>query len=186
MNEDARLIDATLAGDSAAFGRLVVKYQDRLFNTLFHIIGSAEEAEDVAQETFVQAFLKLNTFQRKSGVYTWMYRIAFNLWITRQRRKRPVASVERTREMTGDEPVDHQEGPDERMERMERAALIREAITQLSVDHRSILVLREIDGCDYDTIAGILDLPVGTVRSRLHRARLDLKQRLEDVLQEKS
>ena len=84
MNEDAQLIDETLAGNTSAFGLLVQKYQDRLFNTLVHVTGCHEEAEDVAQETFVQAYVKLRTFERRASVYTWMYRIAFNLWITRR------------------------------------------------------------------------------------------------------
>ena len=89
VNEDAQWIDDTLAGNTAAFGRLVQKYQDRLFNTLIHVTGSVHEAEDVAQEAFVQAFVKLQTFQRRSSIFTWVYRIAFNLWVTRQRRHRP-------------------------------------------------------------------------------------------------
>ena len=132
MKEDGLLIDETLAGNNAAFGQLVQKYQDRLFNTLVHVTGCPEEAEDVAQETFVQAFLKLNTFQRRASVYTWMYRIAFNLWISRRRRKRPEVSVEQSREMVGDEPTDDSEEPLERLEREERAHQIQLAISELS------------------------------------------------------
>ena len=186
MNEDALLIDETLAGNTAAFGQLVQKYQDRLFNTLVHVTGCHEEAEDVAQETFVQAFLKLSTFQHRASVYTWMYRIAFNLWITRRRRKRPEVSVEQAREIAGEEPTDGSEGPLQRLEREERAQQIHLAISELNEEHRSILVLREMEGCCYETISEILELPVGTVRSRLHRARVHLKQRLKTVLQEKT
>lgn len=186
MNEDAQLIDETLAGNTSAFGQLVQKYQDRLFNTLVHVTGCREEAEDVAQETFVQAYLKLRTFERRASVYTWMYRIAFNLWITRRRRRRPEISVEQSREVSGDEPTDSIEGPLQRLEREERARQIHKAIGELSEEHRTILVLREMEGCCYETISEILDLPVGTVRSRLHRARIHLKRRLKDVLQEKT
>lgn len=186
MNEDALLIDETLAGNTAAFGQLVQKYQDRLFNTLVHVTGCHEEAEDVAQETFVQAFVKLDSFQRRASVYTWMYRIAFNLWITRRRRKRPEVSVEQSREVSGEEPTDGSEGPLQRLEREERARQIHSAIRELSEEHRSILVLREMEGCCYETISEILELPVGTVRSRLHRARVHLKKRLKTVLEEKT
>ena len=186
MNEDALLIDETLAGNTAAFGQLVQKYQDRLFNTLVHVTGCHEEAEDVAQETFVQAFLKLSSFQHRASVYTWMYRIAFNLWITRRRRKRPEVSVEQLCELSGEEPTDGAEGPLQRLEGEERARQIQLAIGELSEEHRSILVLREMEGCCYETISEILELPVGTVRSRLHRARVHLKQRLKTVLQEKT
>ena len=184
VNEDAQWIDDTLAGNTAAFGQLVQKYQDRLFNTLIHVTGSVQEAEDVAQEAFVQAYIKLQTFQGRSSIFTWVYRIAFNLWVTRQRRRRPTTSVEETRELTGSEPTDTGERPLDRLEREERARQVHVAIGELSEDHRTILVLREMEDCDYETIAEILDLPVGTVRSRLHRARLHLKQRLRHVLQE--
>ncbi len=120
MNEDAQWIDETLAGNTAAFGQLVQKYQDRLFNTLVHVTGNPQEAEEVAQDAFVQAFVKLDSFQGRSGVYTWIYRIAFNLWITR-RRRRPLASVEESRELSGTEPADTGEGPLDRLEREERA-----------------------------------------------------------------
>jgi RNA polymerase sigma-70 factor (ECF subfamily) len=83
VKDDALLIDEVLAGDTSAFGQLVIKYQDRLFNTLSYVLGSCEEAEDVVQDAFVQAFVKLNTFQRASAFYTWLYRIAFNLAISR-------------------------------------------------------------------------------------------------------
>ena len=186
VNDDGLLIDQTLAGNSAAFGQLVQKYQNRLFNTLVHVTGCHEEAEDVAQETFVQAYVKLGSFQRKSSLYTWMYRIAFNLWITRRRRKRPEVSVDQVRDVSGDEPVDEGEDPLQRMEREERAWQIQLAIHELSEEHRTILVLREMEGCCYETISEILELPVGTVRSRLHRARLHLKDRLKTVLEEKT
>jgi RNA polymerase sigma-70 factor (ECF subfamily) len=184
VNEDDRLIDLTLAGDSAAFGQIVLKYQDRLFNTLVHVVGCAEEAQDVAQEAFVLAFQKLKSFQRKSGLYTWLYRIAMNTWISRNRRMRPKVSVDAVRESSGSEPEDPTESPEEGIEREERIEQIRIAISELSDEHRGVLVLRDIDGCCYEEIAEMLDIPVGTVRSRLHRARMDLKTKLSDVLHE--
>ena len=184
MNDDYRLIELTLAGDSAAFGQIVLKYQDRLFNTLVHVVGCAEEAQDVAQEAFVLAFQKLNSFQRKSGLYTWLYRIAMNAWISRNRRQRPKISVDAVRESSGAEPEDTSETPEQEIEREEQVAQIRTAISELSPEHRAVLVLRDIDGCCYDDISEMLDIPVGTVRSRLHRARMDLKTKLCNVLYE--
>ena len=93
MNDDAQLIDKTLAGHSAAYGDLVRKYQDRLYNTVVHVAGNAEDARDIVQDAFVQAFVKLDTFQRSSAFYTWLYRIAFNLAATHRRRRRPTLSV---------------------------------------------------------------------------------------------
>lgn len=181
--DDAQLISQSLAGDSAAFGQLVRKHQDRLYNTIVHVVGCRVEAEDVVQEAFVQAFVKLDTFQGHSAFYTWLYRIAFNSAISRRRRKRAEVSVEHSRELTGAEPIDTGEAPSERLEREERAGQVRQALSVLSDEHRSILVLREVEGCCYETIAEILDLPIGTVRSRLHRARLQLREELKEVLQ---
>lgn len=184
MNDDAQLIDQALAGDKAAFGQLVRRYQGRLFNTLLHVVGRREEAEDVVQEAFVQAFVKLDTFKQKSAFYTWLYRIAFNVSISRRRRKKVEVSVDQHRERTGDEPTDCGDGPGELLLREEQVEQVRTAMASLNDEHRRILVLREMEGCCYETIADILELPVGTVRSRLHRARLQLREQLEDMLQE--
>jgi len=184
VNDDDRLIDLTIAGDSAAFGQIVLKYQDRLFNTLVHVVGCAEEAQDVAQEAFVLAFQKIGSFQRKSALYTWLYRIAMNTWLSRNRKRRPQVSVDAVRESSGMEPTDPSETAEEGVEREERIEQIRHAIAELNEEHRGVLVLRDIDGCCYEEIAEMLDIPVGTVRSRLHRARMDLKTRLGNVLHE--
>jgi RNA polymerase sigma-70 factor (ECF subfamily) len=182
VNDDAQLIDETLAGHTAAFGRLVLKYQDRLYNTVVHVAGNAEDARDVVQEAFVQAFLKLDTFQHSSAFYTWLYRIAFNVAASHRRRRRPTLSVEYARETSGLEPIDDGNGPTERLEQHDRCQQVRQALERLSEEHRTVLVLREIDGCCYETIADVLDLPIGTVRSRLHRARLQLREQLKEVL----
>lgn len=162
---------------------LVERYQDRLYNTMVHVVGSSEDARDVVQDAFVQAFVKLETFQQSAAFYTWLYRIAFNMAMSRLRRKKPTVSVEQVRESTGLDPVDPQDPPDSPMEKDERVGQIRAAINRLGDDHRRVLVLREIDGRSYDEISEILDLPVGTVRSRLHRARMELRDQLKDMLQ---
>jgi RNA polymerase sigma-70 factor, ECF subfamily len=182
VNDDLELIAEALAGKSAAFGQLVHKYQDRLYNTVVHVVGSPEDARDVVQEAFVQAYVNLEGFQRTSAFYTWLYRIAFNVAATHGRKKRPSVSVEHTRETTGQEPVDRRPGPAQRVEQAELCRCVREAIDALPEEHRSVLILREIDGCCYETIAEILELPIGTVRSRLHRARLQLRDQLKEVL----
>jgi RNA polymerase sigma-70 factor (ECF subfamily) len=184
VNDDTQLIDASLAGQSAAFGQLVTKYQDRLYHSLVHQFGSAEDARDVAQDAFVQAFVKLESFRRESAFYTWLYRIAFNLAISRRRREKPTISVEDTRDRAGVEPIDLGGGPDGRLMTAERADQVHAALNRLSEEHRVVLVLRDMEDCAYGAIAEILDLPIGTVRSRLHRARLQLRDELKEVLQE--
>lgn len=185
MSDDAELIHETLAGQRAAFGQLVRKYQGRLFNTLLHVVGSREEAEDVCQEAFVQAFVKLESFGGRSAFYTWLYRIAFNVSISRRRRRRRTeVSMDQHQERTGQEPQEFRDGPTDQLMREEQIRQVRAAINGLNEEYRAILVLREIEGCCYETISEILDLPLGTVRSRLHRARLQLRDQLQGILQE--
>ena len=184
MKDDARLIDEALKGDSAAFGLLVTRHQDRLYNTLVHLVGSTDLAYDAVQDAFVQALLKLETFERSSTFYTWLYRIAFNQAMSRRRREKPLASVEQIREASGREPVDRAGPPETRLEEEERAAQVQAALAKVSDEHRAILILREVDDCPYEQIAEILDLPIGTIRSRLHRARLQLRDQLKGVFQE--
>jgi RNA polymerase sigma-70 factor (ECF subfamily) len=184
VKDDAELIDDTLRGDTGAFGQLVLKYQDRLYNTIAHLIGSADEAYDVVQDACVQAFVKLESFERQAAFYTWLYRIAFNMAISRRRRRKPVLSVDQAREVSGAEPMGHDEAPGDRLEQQERVEQVQAALAKLSEEHRVVLVLREMDGCCYETISQMLDLPVGTVRSRLFRARLQLREQLKAVLQE--
>ena len=172
MIDDAQLIEQTLRGQTEAFGQLVLKYQDRLFNTVFHVVGHAEDARDIVQEALVQAFLKLDSFEHRSAFYSWLYRIAFNAAVAHWRRRTMVA-MERPGEAKTSLAA---EGPAENLERKERCHQVRQALAQLPVDQRTVLVLREIDGCDYETIAEILELPMGTVRSRLHRGRLQLRE----------
>jgi RNA polymerase sigma-70 factor (ECF subfamily) len=183
---DAQLIDEAIGGDSAAFGQLVTRYQDRLYNTLVHVVGSADAARDVAQDALVQAYVKLETFERASGFYTWLYRIAMNMAISYRRREKPTASVEHARETLGHEPLDRGASPGARLEQEERACQVRAALATLSEEHRTILILREIDGCAYEQIAEILDLPIGTIRSRLFRARLQLRDQLKGSFQEEA
>jgi RNA polymerase sigma-70 factor, ECF subfamily len=188
VNDDAQLIAQALTGQTSAFGQLVQKYQDRLYNTVVHVVGNAEDAKDAVQETFVQAFLKLESFHGASAFYTWLYRIAFNVAVTHRRKRGAMRSAEQTALADGhlrgsvEAPGERGDGPSERMEREERCQQVRDAISQLPEEHRVVLVLREMDGCCYETIAEILDLPVGTVRSRLHRARMQLRKQLKEVL----
>jgi RNA polymerase sigma-70 factor, ECF subfamily len=184
VNDDAQLVKATLAGDRSAFGDLVERHQDRLYNTLVGVLGSRHDALDVLQDAFVQAFVKLDSFRSEAKFYTWLYRIAMNLALSHRRRRRPVVSVEDVKARLGSEPIDGRQGPEQAIEELERADILQQAIACLAEQHRQILVLREMDGCSYESIAEILDLPIGTVRSRLFRARMQLKEQLHNLLPE--
>ncbi len=180
--EDAQLVEATLGGDRQAFGHLVLRYQDRLFNTLFRVLGSRDDAQDVVQEALVQAFVKLDSFRGDAKFYTWLYRIAMNLALSHRRRRRPTDSLDAAKDNLGAEPVSQQPAAAQDLIQRERAEQLQQALLTLKEQHRQILVLRELEECSYETIAEILELPVGTVRSRLFRARIQLKEQLQTLL----
>lgn len=181
--DDLALVDRTLTGDTRAFEELVLRYQDRLYNAMVHTVGCADEARDIVQEAFLSAFTKLTSFQRTASFYTWLFRIAFNASISHRRRRRPVLTVDTQKEEHDREPVDRHEAPEARLHRAERVHQVQTALAQLSEEHRAILVLREMEQMDYEAISQALELPVGTVRSRLHRARSQLKEILEGMLE---
>ena len=186
MNDETELIHAAIGGDHASFGELVRRYQDRLYTAVVHIIGCRSEAEDVVQDAFVQAYLKLETFKHNSRFYTWLYRIAFNVSISRRRRRRVEISWDESRELTGEEPLDDGVSPVEPLEEAERRELLQQAMTRLTDEHRAIIVLRHMEEFSYEDIAQILDISVGTVRSRLHRARAALLEHLRQIMPDES
>jgi RNA polymerase sigma-70 factor, ECF subfamily len=179
LKAEEELIQEALAGQSSSYGELVERFQDRLLSAMLQMVGSHDEAEDVVQDTFVQAYIKLETFQGNSQFFTWLYRIAFNNALSRGRRKRNQISLEQSRELSGTDPEDRAEAPDAPLLRSERIEQVHAALDMLSDEHRAILVLREMQDTSYEDIAEILGINIGTVRSRLSRARLQLKQHLE-------
>ena len=180
MTDESQLIEEARQGSSAAFGQLVRRYQDRLYTSVVHVIGCHDEAEDVVQDAFVQAYLKLPHFRLESSFFTWLYRIAFNGAASRRRRRRPLSAAGRSEaEAMAPELPDPGDAPGERLLREERAEQVRRALETLSEEHRAIIVLREVEGCDYQAIAEILGISVGTVRSRLHRARSQMRDELK-------
>lgn len=145
------------------------------------VISDVEEAEDVVQESFIQAYVKLDTFQQNSRFFTWLYRIAFNNALSRRRRRRGASSLDQAREAGAADPIADVEPPDQRILQNESVRRIREAMLRLSDDHRIILDLREMQDLSYEDIAVALDISIGTVRSRLSRARNALKSELESA-----
>ncbi len=181
IRDDQYLIRCSLDGHSEAFGQLVCKYQDRLYNGLVQILRSESDAEDAVQDAFVLAFTKLESFKGNSQFFTWLYRIGYNVAISRIRRRKQTLSLSDSGERKFDFPDDGP-APSDRMEQGEDTRQLSAALDRLSEDHRSILVLREMEEMDYDAISEVLDLPVGTVRSRLHRARSALREELESII----
>jgi len=181
--DDKRLIRECLQGRQAAFGELVCRYQDRLFNAILRVLDHAEDAADVVQEAFLNAYQSLGSFKGDSEFFTWLYRIAFNSAISLKRKRRVVLSIEPSRD--GEvliEPLDDSEmsAPGAALERSEDEARLQAALNRLSSEHRAVLVLKDLEDQKYEAIAEILRVPIGTVRSRLHRARLELRELLTE------
>ncbi|MGN6137219.1 MAG: sigma-70 family RNA polymerase sigma factor [Aureliella sp.] len=166
-------------GDQPAYGQLVERYQRRLLGLLVHACGSHELAEDLAQETFTRAYQKLHLFEGRSSFYTWLCRVAMNLLANERRRKR----IENQSAREGFEAVVLSNGvngtAEQQIEKDELRQCVHAAIAMLDVERRTVLLLRDFDGLDYEQIAEALEIPIGTVRSRLHRARMELKSILE-------
>lgn len=181
-HDDRRLIAEVLAGNSAAFGELVLRYQDRLYNVAYRVLGNADDAADVVQDVFVNAYQSLSAFKGDSELFTWLYRIAFNTAISFKRRRRGVLRLDGYGDGEGSyDPPDRatDTAPDAGMERSEDERVLTDAIAKLSGEHRTVLVLKDLDGLKYEEIAEVMGVPIGTVRSRLHRARLELKSLLD-------
>jgi len=180
--DDHRLIADCLRGESSAFGVLVRRYQDRLYHTVYRLVGNAEDAQDVVQEAFLHAYQSLDSFKGDSLFFTWLYRIAVNTAISLKRKQRATVRIDMGR--NGEpliEPLDPSEEsrPGHALEQAEQGRRIREALARLSAEHRAVLVMKDMEGQKYETMAEILQVPIGTIRSRLHRARLELREVLE-------
>lgn len=180
--DDNVLVQRSVAGDSHAFELLVRRYQDRLTHSLEHALGSREDALDAAQQAFVSAWRNLAGFRQDSAFYSWLYRIAMNAAISARRRQRLSTS-----------PLDGPDGapnvqaedcrpdadPGYQMQAEERVQMVRSELLKVPEEFRQPLVLKEIDGMSYEQIAEVLGIPVGTVRSRIFRARKELTERLQ-------
>jgi RNA polymerase sigma-70 factor (ECF subfamily) len=172
-NFEADWLDRAQAGDQAAYGQLVQRYQRLVISVAYHQgLNDLVEAEDVAQETFVKAWLALPKYKKSVGSWrAWLCRIAINLAIDTHRRHRPQADL--------DEALpDHHHGPAEEAEAAITAKRVRQALAQLPPASRAALILSEYEGLSYAEIAVALDIPLGTVMSRLHYARGRLRELL--------
>ncbi|MFA5704227.1 MAG: RNA polymerase sigma factor RpoE [Advenella sp.] len=185
---DAELVARVQKGDKRAFDLLVLKYQRKIMRLLSRMLNNQAEVEDIAQETFIKAYRALPQFRGESAFYTWLYRIAINTarnWLSSNQRKMLVSDTFETKEgetfSQSDNLIDI-DTPESRMVSSEIAHTVNKAIEDLPEDLRTAIVLREIEGLSYEEIAQTMECPIGTVRSRIFRAREAIATRLKPVL----
>ena len=178
--DDSDLVDRLRRGDPRAFEDLVIAHQHRVFAVALRMLGSRAEAEELAQEVFVRVHGAIAEFRGDAKLSTWLYTIASRLCLNR------LASSERRMVREGEETLTRlassHASPAAELERSELEAALHRAIAELPEERRIVVVLRDLEGLSYEEIGEALELPTGTVRSRLHRARLDLKDKLERFL----
>jgi RNA polymerase sigma-70 factor, ECF subfamily len=189
--EDASLVEKARKGDMQAFGALVAKYQERVLNVVHRMCGRWADAEELAQETFLKAMERIGQFRGSSGFYTWLFRIAVNLAASHRRRTgrlgfRSLAGGEETDGSLGDSLTSglaerRESLPPDAAAGVELKERVCRALDELEDEFRMVIVLRDIEEMDYGQIAHVLELPPGTVKSRLHRARMLLKDKLSDL-----
>lgn len=200
---DRELFERARRGDRTAYGQIAVAYQDRLYNAVLRMVGDREEASELTQETFARGLMNLAGFRGEAQPYTWLFRIAMNLAISQLRKS------QRHRVFSLDAPAggsgggydgngrgdgggadqasalidrvarDREPGPSQTAEARERDQQVLEALGRLDAEQRAILVMRDIEGFDYQQMAEVLGLPLGTLKSRLFRARLALREQLK-------
>jgi RNA polymerase sigma-70 factor (ECF subfamily) len=173
---DTDLVERMRAGDADALRDVVARYQKRIFALVYGIVRDHHEVEDVAQEVFLKVFYKIHAFDRRSKFFTWLYRVAANAAKdhVKKRSRRPAVPLDENADLAGDG-----DSPEGRAAARETQAMVRGAIDALPPRYREILTLRELEGLGYNEIAEVLQISIGTVESRLHRARKKLEKRLE-------
>ena len=191
--DEAVLVELAQRGDNEAFGGLVVMYQDRLFNVIARLCNTPADVEEIAQEAFLKAFEKIKDFRGGSRFYTWLFRIATNLALTRIRRSKTIKfqsldaadekeNLPNSEVMTMKLAEKRNVAPDAAVMNRETGLRIEEALQELDEQHRVVVVLRDVEDMNYSQIAEILEVPKGTIKSRLYRARCMLREKLVDLV----
>ncbi|HLS28015.1 MAG TPA: sigma-70 family RNA polymerase sigma factor [Opitutales bacterium] len=185
---DATIVERVQRGEVAAFDQLILKYRERLFAIIYNLTSNREDAADLTQDVFIKAFRAINRFKGKSSFFTWIYRIAVNTTYTHLRRNRvrrffsfevldeELASSEILEALTSRSDVPKEELLRELQEKLN------EALQSLSLNHRTVVILFEIESLSHQEIAEIMDCSIGTVRSRLHYAKQQLQAKLQPYL----
>ncbi|WP_027364358.1 sigma-70 family RNA polymerase sigma factor [Desulfotruncus alcoholivorax] len=182
MDNVKLLVKRSQKGDTRSFEQLVTLYQDKIFALSYQLTGNYADAQDLAQNVFIKAYRALPGFRNEADFGTWLHRITVNLYINERRKKRPEVYLDKPVQTgEGEMPrlvASGTENPEEAFEKKEFRSMVRDALWKLSEEHRAVLVLREMQGYSYEEIAQMLDCTLGTVKSRINRARLALKKQL--------
>lgn len=171
MTDDVELVKRFVGGDQAAFDELVDRYEQTVYAIAYRMCGTPDDARDVSQEVFISAFRALKKYRHEAQLGTWFHRVAVNASLDRLRSR--ARRSESPLEAAG-EPAAHTPGPEELGIAAERAVHVHRALAQLSDEYRAVLVLHDLHDLDYAAVAASLDIPLGTVKSRIHRARAEM------------
>ncbi|RRJ85501.1 RNA polymerase sigma factor RpoE [Aestuariirhabdus litorea] len=187
QDEDQQLVARVQQGDKRAFDLLVIKYQHKILGLVSRYVFDHQEVQDVTQEAFIKAYRALGKFRGESAFYTWLYRIAINTaknYLVSRGRRPPDTDVdaEDAEYVEGRNPLRELDNPESRLLTDEIEATINRAITNLPEDLKTALTLREFEGLSYEEIADVMQCPVGTVRSRIFRARESVDREIEPLL----
>ncbi|MBV1906878.1 MAG: RNA polymerase sigma factor RpoE [Pseudomonadales bacterium] len=188
---DQELVRRVQKGDKQAFDLLFSRYQYKIAALVSRFIRDAHEVEDVTQEAFIKAYRALPRFRGDSAFYTWLYRIAINTaknYLVSRNRRPPATDIdaEEAEFMDGGESLRQVENPQNELARDELARVINQAIRELPADLRTAVTLREFEGLSYEQISEVMECPVGTVRSRIFRAREAIDAKIRPLLEEKT
>lgn len=187
MTATKELVDKARNGNIRAFEQLVTAYQDRVYAHCYQLTNNFDNAQDLAQDVFIQAFKGIKSFRNEADFGTWLHRITVNSWVDFQRKQYRLKSV------SLDEPLENgdngllreiaasEESPLEMVERQELSEMIKLALNHLLPEYRTVLLLREVEGYSYDEMASMLGCSLGTVKSRISRGRRDLKKELDRI-----
>ena len=191
LEEDLELVEECKLGVRSAFNQLILKYQNKVYSIAYRMLKNKDEAKDITQDVFFSVYRSIKQFKGDSKLTTWLYRIAVNACLNRLKSKRTSTMISsedpKVKSACDSGEINSNfsgkiEDPETAMERKDLSIILEKEISRLDEESKTVLLLRDNDGLTYEEIVFVLGIPEGTVKSRLHRARMELKQRLSKIL----